>query len=101
MTMKMLASVLLVCVIGIGLSAQATAPPTQPPAVTVPKAPEVSNEVKQQIIIAFQGARIAALEAEKADQAAKALFADVQAKVCGDGYVLSQALACEAKPKVL
>ena len=66
-----------------------------------PKAPELSNEHKQQIVIAFQQARIAALEAEKADQAAKALFAEIQAKVCGDGYVLSQALACEAKPKVL
>ena len=98
--MKMLASILLVLV-GIGLSAQATAPPTQPPAATAPKAPELSNEHKQQIVIAFQQARIAALEAEKADQAAKALFADVQAKVCGEGYVLTQALACEVKPKVL
>lgn len=59
---------------------------------------EPSTEQKQQLVIAFQQARIAALEAEKADQAAKALLADIQAKVCGDGLVLSQALVCE-KPK--
>lgn len=64
-----------------------------------PKAPELSNEQKQSIVIAFQQARIAALEAEKTDIAAKALFAEMQSKVCGDGYVLSQALTCDVKPK--
>lgn len=60
-----------------------------------PKPKEPSTEQKQQIVIAFQQARIAALEAEKADQAAKALLAEIQTTVCGPGVVLTQALVCE------